>query len=188
MNAIERDTGRTTSGRRTGRRQPTARPMQTPPYSKTGAQITGRKDVMPEVLAVVTRSWEAEGMSNRAPHANTRIRAPITEVLRQQFCRRCGYRWLPRQVSSPVRCPACKSPYWHRPRKPNRQAQEAAGTTLGALAAMPVVQAGAQSFQAALEVMKTMKQAGKSWGEIAEAIASRFEVVLEKDQLKALIR
>ncbi len=33
-----------------------------------------------------------------------------------------------------------------------------------------------------------MKQAGKSWGEIAEAIASRFEVVLEKDQLKALIR
>lgn len=130
--------------RRTDRRQPTARPMQTPPYSKTGAQITGRKDVMPEVLAVVTRSWEAEGMSNRAPHANTRIRAPITEVLRQQFCRRCGYRWLPRQVSSPVRCPACKSPYWHRPRKPNRQAQEAAGTALGALAAMPVVQAGAQ--------------------------------------------
>jgi hypothetical protein len=36
--------------------------------------------------------------------------------------------------------------------------------------------------------MKTMKQAGKSWGEIAEAIASRFEVVLEKDQLKALVR
>ncbi len=53
---------------------------------------------------------------------------------------------------------------------------------------MPVGQAGAQSFKAALEAMKTMKQAGKSWGEIAETIASRFGVVLEKDQLKALAR
>jgi len=36
--------------------------------------------------------------------------------------------------------------------------------------------------------MKTMKQAGKSWGEIAEAIDSRFGVKLGKDQLKALVR
>lgn len=116
------------------------------------------------------------------------MRAPITEVLRQQYCRRCGYRWLPRQVARPVRCPACKSPYWHRPRKQPREAQEATGIASEALTGTPGAEARGQSLQAALEVMKTMKQAGKSWGEIAEAIASRFEVVLEKDQLKALVR
>jgi hypothetical protein len=36
--------------------------------------------------------------------------------------------------------------------------------------------------------MKTMKQDGKSWHEIAEAIDSRFGVKLEKDQSKALIQ
>ena len=136
----------------------------------------------------MTRSYEANAMSMKAPHASTHIRAPITEVLRQLTCRRCGYRWLPRQVARPVRCPACKSPYWYRPRKSPRQAHEAAGTAVEAPGAPLAAQAGTQSFQAALEAMKAMKQAGKSWGEIAEAIASRFGVVLEKDQLKALAR
>ncbi len=121
-------------------------------------------------------------------HASTHNRVVIHEPFRQQACLRCGYRWLPRQVTRPVRCPACKSPYWHRPRKPPRQAQEAAGIASQTPTGMPGAQAGAESFQAALEAMKTMKQAGKSWGEIAEAIGSRFGVKLEKDQLKALVR
>jgi DNA-directed RNA polymerase subunit RPC12/RpoP len=126
-------------------------------------------------------------MSIGTSHASTRTRAVICEPLRQQACLRCGYRWLPRQVTRPVRCPACKSPYWHRPRKPPRQAQEATSASQ-AFTGMPGAQTGAESFQAALEAMKTMKQAGKSWGEIAEAIDSRFGVKLEKDQLKALVR
>lgn len=127
-------------------------------------------------------------MNMKSPHANTHIRAPITEVLRQQYCRRCGYRWLPRQVARPVRCPACKSPYWHRPRKPPRQAQETAGVISQAPTGTSGAQAGAQSFQAALDAMKTMKAEGKSWNEITEAISCRFGVKLEKDQLKALVR
>lgn len=127
-------------------------------------------------------------MSIGTSHASTRIRAVIYDPLRQQACLRCGYRWWPRQVTRPVRCPACKSAYWYRPRQPVKQAQETAGTASQAPTGTSIAQAGAQSFQAALEVMKTMKQAGKSWGEIAEAIDSRFGVKLEKDQLKALIR
>ena len=68
------------------------------------------------------------------------------------------------------------------------QAQEASGIAPEVPRGTSDSQTGAQSFQAALEAMRTMKQAGKSWGEIMEAIASRFGVVLEKDQLKALTR
>lgn len=31
-------------------------------------------------------------------------------------CLRCGREWIPR-VPDPKWCPACKSPYWNRPRK-----------------------------------------------------------------------
>lgn len=127
-------------------------------------------------------------MSIGTSHASTRIRAAFYEPLRQQACLRCGYRWWPRQVTRPVRCPACKSAYWYRPRQPVKQAQKAADAVSQAPTGAPIAQAGTESFQAALEAMKTMKQAGKSWGEIAEAIDSRFGVKLGKDQLKALVR
>ena len=29
-------------------------------------------------------------------------------------CVRCLHRWIPRKEAQPVRCPACKSPYWNR--------------------------------------------------------------------------
>lgn len=32
-------------------------------------------------------------------------------------CLRCGHSWLPRIATRPIRCPGCKSPYWHTPRK-----------------------------------------------------------------------
>lgn len=30
-------------------------------------------------------------------------------------CLRCGDHWVPR-TERPVKCPACKSPYWDKPR------------------------------------------------------------------------
>lgn len=39
-------------------------------------------------------------------------------------CVRCLHVWLPRISSIPKECPACKSPYWRRPRRP-RPALEA---------------------------------------------------------------
>jgi len=34
------------------------------------------------------------------------------------ICERCGHEWLPRDPDDPPRrCPACKSPYWDRPRR-----------------------------------------------------------------------
>lgn len=31
-------------------------------------------------------------------------------------CHRCGHKWIPRSDEPPVACPACKSPYWRKPR------------------------------------------------------------------------
>lgn len=34
------------------------------------------------------------------------------------ICERCGHEWIPRDPDEPPRrCPACKSPYWDRPRR-----------------------------------------------------------------------
>ena len=127
-------------------------------------------------------------MSIGTPYESTRMRAVITESLRQQACLRCGHRWLPRKVTRPVRCPACKSSYWSRPRRQARPKQGTSSPDPQGTTGIPADQAGRHSFRAALDAMKAMKQEGMSWGEIAEAIASRFGVVLEKDQLKVLIR
>jgi predicted Zn-ribbon and HTH transcriptional regulator len=39
-----------------------------------------------------------------------------------KVCKRCGYKWFPRQLMTSVRCPKCHSPYWNidriRTRKP----------------------------------------------------------------------
>ena len=31
-------------------------------------------------------------------------------------CERCGHEWIPRGKLDPKICPACKTPYWDRPR------------------------------------------------------------------------
>jgi hypothetical protein len=37
-------------------------------------------------------------------------------------CERCAHEWLPRQKDEEPRvCPKCKSPYWNRPRKDEKQ-------------------------------------------------------------------
>ena len=46
-------------------------------------------------------------------------------------CTRCRNKWIPKQQHvRPVSCPACKSPYWDRPRK-NRYPRIAAHRTKG---------------------------------------------------------
>ena len=43
-------------------------------------------------------------------------RVPITVM--GYGCDRCGHEWIPRDFDQEPRvCPACKSPYWNRPRK-----------------------------------------------------------------------
>jgi len=45
----------------------------------------------------------------------------FSEALRKSAvkcrCTRCGHGWNPRLKGRPIICPACKSPYWDRPRK-----------------------------------------------------------------------
>jgi len=41
-------------------------------------------------------------------------------------CERCGHEWIPRTKIrfNPIICPKCKSPYWNKPRKSNRQGKK----------------------------------------------------------------
>jgi predicted Zn-ribbon and HTH transcriptional regulator len=32
-------------------------------------------------------------------------------------CERCGHDWIPKTAKKPTVCPACKSPYFDRPRQ-----------------------------------------------------------------------
>jgi predicted Zn-ribbon and HTH transcriptional regulator len=36
-------------------------------------------------------------------------------------CERCGHKWVPRHNVEPKVCPKCKSPYWNKPRKKERE-------------------------------------------------------------------
>jgi len=35
-------------------------------------------------------------------------------------CEKCGHEWVPRNEETPIICPRCKSPYWNKPRKKNK--------------------------------------------------------------------
>ena len=30
-------------------------------------------------------------------------------------CKKCGYRWIPRTLGKPARCPKCQSKQWDKP-------------------------------------------------------------------------
>ncbi len=45
-----------------------------------------------------------------------------------------------------------------------------------------------RSLSKALEVLKDMKAAGRTWAEMAERVEREFGAHLDKDQLKALVR
>ena len=36
-------------------------------------------------------------------------------------CFRCEHSWIPRNTEQPETCPKCKSPYWSKPRKNNKE-------------------------------------------------------------------
>jgi hypothetical protein len=50
-------------------------------------------------------------------------------------CQRCGHQWKPRKKGTPLKCPACDSPYWQQPRREAGTAhlEQANGENLDAL-------------------------------------------------------
>jgi hypothetical protein len=129
-------------------------------------------------------------------------------VLRPCVCLRCGNQWWPRQLQPPRRCAKCKSPYWSRARqqKPDKRrggmrpyflkrrhaeaiemVKNQLTASLGALANDTFNQQD-RSLSKALEVLKDMKAAGRTWAEMAETVKTEFGAQLDKDQLKALVR
>lgn len=128
---------------------------------------------------------------------------PDSPVLQQQTCLRCANKWWPRRPKKPLRCPNCKSPYWDRPRKPkpapspvvtsfSRAALQDSlrkdlGKALGIRQPEPMGLAD-RSLAKALDVLKEMKAAGRTWQEMAERVEREFGTRLDKDQLKALVR
>jgi hypothetical protein len=124
--------------------------------------------------------------------------------LNQQRCYRCDkVRW-PRQLRKPVRCPGCESPYWGKPRRlrsavtPSNESvnkgrlSKSLGQTLTkALGSKDADHPGDHSDRSlahALNVLKEMKAAGRTWQEMADRLERAFGTTLEKDQLKALVR
>lgn len=127
-------------------------------------------------------------------------------VLRSCICLRCGSFWWPRGLQKPQRCAKCKSPYWSHPRKEkkkvivrrpyfleraHKEQREAtkrqSAVSLGTIG-QKVEQEDNRSLSKALEVLKEMKAAGRTWAEMAERVQMDFGAQLDKDQLKALVR
>ena len=124
-------------------------------------------------------------------------------ALRQQVCHRCGKAWWPRRPKKPARCPGCKSPYWDRPRRlkhpimPLKEPMNQGSLTmaLGRKVARTLGRGSERgidtengSLAKALNALKEMKAAGRTWQEMGERMEREFGASLEKDQLKALVR
>ena len=144
----------------------------------------------------------------RREAARRRVLARVTgeePALRPCVCLRCGNQWWPRQLQPPRRCAKCKSPYWNRPkevktkilrrpyflRRPHEEEREAVRKQLEAslgIAGHKVDAREDRSLAKALEVLKDMKAAGRTWAEMAERVQKEFGAQLDKDQLKALVR
>ena len=144
----------------------------------------------------------------RREAARRRVLANVSgeeAVLRPCICLRCGNQWWPRQLQPPRRCAKCKSPYWSRPkevkqkilrrpyflRRPHEEEREAVRKQLEAslgIAGLKVDVQEDRSLAKALEVLKDMKAAGRTWAEMAERVQTEFGAQLDKDQLKALVR
>ena len=120
-----------------------------------------------------------------------------SQMLAQRTCLRCGKSWWPRSQSKPKRCPGCKNPYWDRPRRekepPTPRTYEALTKALQEKVARKLgirvmEQRQDHSLAKALAVLKEMKAEGRSWQDMTERVEREFEVRLEKEQLKALVR
>jgi len=53
-----------------------------------------------------------------SPDEDTSALAKVKITVDGYKCERCGHEWIPRPGGSdyPKNCPACKSPYWDKPR------------------------------------------------------------------------
>ena len=124
-------------------------------------------------------------------------------ALRQHVCHRCGKTWWPRRPQKPARCPGCKSPYWDRPRRlkhpimPLKEPVNQGALAKAVCRKMARTLGGGnkhgkdtedRSLAKALNVLKEMKAAGRTWQEMGESMEQEFGASLEKDQLKALVR
>ena len=119
------------------------------------------------------------------------------QMLAQRTCLRCGKSWWPRAQNKPKRCPGCKNPYWDQPRRerepPTPRTYEALTKALQEKVArklgMSVMkQRQDHSLAKALAVLKEMKADGRTWQDMTERVEREFEVRLDKEQLKALVR
>jgi len=128
---------------------------------------------------------------------------PDSAVLQQQTCLRCANTWWPRRPKKPLRCSRCKSPYWDRPRKlklapapvaasfSRAALQDSVRNDLAKALGTSQPESGGladRSLVKALDVLKAMKAAGRTWQEMAERVEREFGTRLDKDQLKALVR
>ena len=120
-----------------------------------------------------------------------------SQMLAQRTCLRCGKVWWPRSQSKPKRCPGCKNPYWHQPRRqkepPTPRTYEALTKALQEKVARKLgisvmEQRQDHSLAKALAVLKEMKGERRSWQDMTERVEREFGVRLEKEQLKALVR
>lgn len=150
--------------------------------------------------------------SNSLRSNPTRIRvlgqgSPEPASLHQHLCLRCGNTWWPRQLTKPRRCARCKSPYWDRPRQV-KPAPVPAAAFVNRAALTASVQGGMaralgkafggvpresdesedRSLAKALQILKEMKAAGRTWAEMAARLEQEFGTRLDKEQLKALVR
>ena len=126
--------------------------------------------------------------------------------LNKRECLRCAYTWWPRQLKAPRRCARCKTPYWNQPRR--KGAQSATGTgkhaptpaahNIGDLSAVRPMESSVstpppkpepdRSFAKAMAVLQQMKRSGATWAQMAERLRQEFDVQLDKDQVKGLVR
>lgn len=140
--------------------------------------------------------------------ARSRVLAQVSgeeAVLRSCTCLRCGNFWWPRGLNKPQRCAKCKSPYWSCPRtekkrtgirpdfleRPNKEQLDAIRDQLEAslrVERRTTEQEPDRTLGRALRILKEMKNAGRTWAEMADRIQGEFGAQLDKDQLKALVR
>lgn len=127
-------------------------------------------------------------------------------TLLERHCFRCSYTWWPRKPKAPCRCARCKSPYWNRPRlkgaqnaasmgkKPSPLASPNIGESSASTPVQPLVPTPPpkpepdRSFAKALAVLHQMKSTGATWAQMAERLRQEFDVQLDKDQVKGLVR
>lgn len=124
----------------------------------------------------------------------------------ERHCLRCLYTWWPRKPKPPCRCARCKSPYWNRPRRKGvqtggeivKQPSPLVSPDTGSAIASTSVQSPIpvpppkpepdRSFAKALVVLQQMKTTGATWAQMAERLKQEFNVQLDKDQVKGLVR